>query len=185
MDQKPKIELEELLKLKKFERPEPEFWEKFDQGLRRKSMEALVKNDASIWQRLWERRGFQQAAVAAAFLFCAVPTYMGVQSYYAENEASETTFQMAQAAVEENQLSSADHQRVADSTRELAMRKQKADKMRFVVDSYAVDPSAYDFDGDVWAVGEDAWKNANRTYVSDRVKLLPEEAGVMPVNLSY
>lgn len=184
MDQKPKIELEELLKLKKYEKPQPEFWDKFDQGLRRKSMEALVKEDVSLWQRLWERKGFQQIAVAAAFTFCAVPTYMGVQSYYAESQASGDAFQMAQAAVEESQVDNFDSQRLAETTRELAMRKQKADNMRFVVDSYAVDRSEYKFDGDVWAVGDDAWKNANRTYVSDRVKLLPENSGVMPVNLS-
>lgn len=185
MDQKPKIEVEELLKLKKHEKPEPEFWEKFDQGLRRKSMEALVKEDASFWQRIWERKGFQQVAVATAFAFCAVPTYMGVQSFYAESQATDTTFQMAQAVVEKQQMSEDNHKRVAESTRELAMKKQKADNMRFVVDSYAVDRSEYKFDGDVWAVGEDAWKNSNRTYVNDRVKLLPEDSGVMPVNLIY
>jgi len=185
MDQKPKIELEELLKLKKYEKPEPEFWEKFDQGLRRKSMEALVKEDVGFWQRMWDRKGFQQVAVAAACIFCAVPTYMGVQSYYAESQAADTPFQVAQTAVEEQQADNSDHLRVAETTRELAMKKQKADNMRFVVDSYAVDRSRYQFDGDVWAVGEAAWKNANRTYVSDQVKLLPEKAGVMPVNLSY
>jgi hypothetical protein len=184
MDQKPKVELEELLKLKRYEKPEPEFWDKFDQGLRRKSMEALVKEDTSFWQRIWEKRGFQQVAVAAALAFCAVPTYMGVQSYYAENQSSEPSFQMAQVAAEES-VSEVDHERVAQTTRELAMRKQKADNMRFVVDSYAVDRSQYQFDSDVWAVGDDAWKNANRTYVSDQVKLLPEETGVMPVNLVY
>jgi len=185
MEEKPKVELEDLLKLKKFEKPEPEFWEKFDQGLRRKSMEALVKEDASFWQRLWERKGFQQVAVAAALAFCAVPTYMGVQSFYAEGQTPESSFQMAtQVAVDES-AREIDHQRVAETTRELAMRKEKADSMRFVVDSYAVDRSEYGFDGDVWAVGEDAWKNANRTYVNDRVKLLPEESGVMPVNLVY
>ena len=92
---------------------------------------------------------------------------------------------MAQSAVESRQMSQDDHRRVAETTRELAMKKQKADNMRFVVDSYAVDRSEYTFEDDVWAVGADAWKNANRTYVSDRVKLLPEESGVMPVNLSY
>ena len=81
MDQKPKIELEELLKLKKYEKPEPEFWEKFDQGLRRKSMEALVKEDASFWQRIWERKGFQQIAVATAFAFLCSAHFYGCAEF--------------------------------------------------------------------------------------------------------
>lgn len=183
MDQKPKIKVEELLKLKKFEKPEPEFWEKFDQGLRQKSMEALVKEHSSVWERLWDRRWIQQVAVAAAFVFCGVPTYMGVQNYYVESQAKEVDFQVAQSQVSEQQLM--DNQRIAETTRELAMRKQKADNMRFVVDSYAVDPSAYQLDNDIWIVGEASWKNSNRTYINDRVKLLPQSAGVLPVNLRY
>ncbi|MEQ9825793.1 MAG: hypothetical protein ABQ298_15515 [Puniceicoccaceae bacterium] len=186
MDQKPKVELEDLLKLKTFEKPEPEFWEKFDQGLRRKSMEALVKEDPSVWRLLWERRGLQQLAFASAFALCAVPAFLGVQSYYAEQQTHEPSFQVvAQSATDEAQARKDLNERVAETTRELAMRKQKADSMRFVVDSYAVDPSAYRFESDVWAVGDEAWKQSNRTYVSDRVKLLPGETGVMPVNLSY
>jgi hypothetical protein len=182
MDQKPKIELEDLLKLKKFEKPEPEFWETFDQGLRKKSMEALVEEHSSIWERIWERKWMQQAAIAAAFVFCGVPTYLGVESYYVENQAKENAFEVVQNQVDEQQ---AIDRRVAETTRELAMRKQKADSMRFVVDSFAVDPSAYQLDGDVWINGDGSWKNANRTYVNDRVKLLPQSAGVLPVNLSY
>lgn len=186
MDQKPNIELEELLKLKKFEKPEPEFWEKFDQGLRRKSMEALVKEDHSLWRMLWERRGLQQLAVASALVLCAVPAFLGLQSYYAENQPAESAFQViAQTTVDEAQARKDLHARVAETTRELAMRKEKADSMQFVVDSYAVDPSAYRFESDVWAVGEEAWKSSNRTYVNDRVKLLSGENNVMPVNLSY
>lgn len=183
MDQKPKIELEDLLKLKKFEKPEPEFWEKFDQGLRKKSMEALVKEHSSLWERIWERKWIQQAAVAAAFVFCGVPTYLGVQNFYVENEAKENAFEVVQNQVDEQRA--IDRQRVAETTRELAIRKQKADNMRFVVDSFAVDPSAYQLDGDVWTSDQASWKNTNRTYINDQVKLLPQGASVLPVNLSY
>ena len=92
MDQKPKIELEELLKLKKFEKPEPEFWDKFDQGLRRKSMEALVREDASFWQRMWERKGFQQVAVAAAFIFCGRSHLYGCAKFLRRKPDNRTHF---------------------------------------------------------------------------------------------
>ena len=184
MDQKPKIELEELLKLKRFEKPEPEFWEKFDQGLRKKSMEALVEERTTLWERLWERKWLQQIALAAAFVFCGIPTYLGVQNFYVENKVKDNAFEIVQNQADEQRA--INEQRVAETTRELAMRKQKADNMRFVVDSLTVDPSVYQFDGDVWTNSEASWKNSNRTYVNDRVKLLPQNtSGVMPVNLSY
>jgi hypothetical protein len=185
MDQKPKIEIEDLLKLKKLEKPAPEFWDKFDQGLRRKSMEALVSQKESGWQRIWERKGFQQVAVAAALVMCAVPAYMGVQNYHSEAQLQEVAMVAVQSAQETRANQQEFQQRVVETTRELAMRKQKADNMRFVVDSYAVDPSVYRFENDVWAVGEDAWRRNNRTYVNDRVKLLPEGTAVLPINLSY
>lgn len=184
MDQKPKIEVEELLKLKKFEKPEPEFWDKFDEGLRQKSMEALVGERTSLWGNLWERKWIQQGALAAAFVFCGVPTFLGVQSFYVENQAETAAFQVANNSISDQQ--SIDHSaRVAETTRELAMRKQKADNMRFVVDSYSVDPSAYKLEGDPWTTSEASWKNSNRTYINDRVKALPHSANVLPVNLSY
>jgi hypothetical protein len=185
MDQKPKIEIEDLLKLKKLERPAPEFWDQFDQGLRRKSMEALVSQETGFWQRTWERKGFQQVAVAAALVMCAVPAYMGVQSYQAETPLHEVSLVAVQASQDSKINHQEFQQRVVETTRELAMRKENADNMRFVVDSYAVDPAAYRFENDVWVVGEDAWRQNNRTYVNDRVKLLPEGTAVLPINLSY
>lgn len=42
-DQNPKVTIEDLLRLKRAERPSPEFWSKFEQELRQKQLTALVK----------------------------------------------------------------------------------------------------------------------------------------------
>jgi len=180
MDQKDKVEIEELLKLKKFEKPDEEFWDQFDQGLRKKSMEALVNDKAGGFSSFWDRKWTQQVALASAFVFCAVPTYLGVQNFYSETQASEASFQMANAEV------SRVHQemRAAETTRELALKKSKADNMRFVSDTYQIDPSTYELSDEVWKQPQ-VWKASNRTYVDDRVKLMPESADVLPVNLRY
>ena len=184
MDDKPKIELEELLKLKKFEQPGDEFWETFDQGLRKKSMEALVKDRPSIWSSLWDRRWIQQVAVAAAIVFCAVPAYLGIQNYQTERAATEEAAFALNELKEVAAIAERHNERIAETTRELALKKKRADNMRFVADSYTLDPSLYRLDGDAWTLS-DANQDSNRTYVNDRVKLLPQEASVLPVNLSY
>jgi hypothetical protein len=182
MDQKPKIEVEELLRLKRFEKPDPAFWDKFDQGLRRKSMQALAKENQGFWATLWERRWLQPAALAAAFVFCGVPAYLGVQGFYAEHQAETVRFNVAQQ-YETN--TARDQSRILEATRELASRKLSADNMNFVVDSYALDSTPYATDSNVWAVGEGSWKSSNRTYVQDRLQLLPRDAVVLPASLSY
>ena len=44
-DSKSKITLEEILKLKRKERPPAEFWEAFDRDLRRRTLQALVNDE--------------------------------------------------------------------------------------------------------------------------------------------
>lgn len=51
MDQNRKITLEQLLALKRAERPSPEFWENFDRELRSKQLAALVKTRP--WWQVW------------------------------------------------------------------------------------------------------------------------------------
>lgn len=52
MDQKPRkpIQLEDLLQLKKAERPAPEFWDRFDRELKQRQLQCLVKR--SRFQRV-------------------------------------------------------------------------------------------------------------------------------------
>ncbi len=180
MDQKPKVEVEDLLKLKKFEQPDPEFWEQFDQGLRKKSMEALVQEKRGTWAALWERRWFQQTAVAMAFVFCGVPTYLGVQNLYVENQAEKNRFNMAQNEAVES-ISSRDL--ALETTRELARRKSMVDQTRFVVDSYQIDPQGYKLEGDIWQ--SNSGSESGRTYVNDRVQILSDDSRFLPVNLKY
>ena len=52
-DPKPKVTLEDLLRLKRAERPAPEFWARFDRELRAKQLAALVEK-RPWWQGLPE-----------------------------------------------------------------------------------------------------------------------------------
>jgi len=180
MDQKPKVEVEDLLKLKRYEQPEPEFWDRFDQGLRKKSMEALVHEKPSLWAALWERKWVQQAAVAMAFVFCGVPTFLGVQNMYVENRAEQSQFNLAQTELRSEQ---SNRELALGTTRELAKQRSLADQTRFVVDSYQIDPQNYRLDGDYWQ--SQSAEDSNRTYVRDQVQVLPENTNNLPVNLKY
>jgi hypothetical protein len=55
MDRGPKVSLEDLLKLKRAERPSPEFWEHFDCELRSKQLAALVQTKP-WWQTLASKK---------------------------------------------------------------------------------------------------------------------------------
>jgi hypothetical protein len=170
--------LEELLRLKKFEQPEDEFWEKFDQGLRRKSMQALVTEKTAFWDKLWVR----QLAVASALVFCAVPSYLGIQSYYAESSSEETAFQMA-LIQEEVGPTVAGHNEMADFTRQLAEKKREIENRQFVVDAYAIDPTDRRFATDNFIEKNSNKESLNRVYVNDRVQLV-KDASVLPTNYS-
>jgi hypothetical protein len=47
----PKVSLEQLLRLKRHERPRPEYWERFDRELREKALRALVQ--PAPWHARW------------------------------------------------------------------------------------------------------------------------------------
>jgi hypothetical protein len=179
------VELEDLLKLKKLERPDPVFWEQFDEGLRRKSLEALHQERRGMFSAFREQRWLQPVAVAAACTFCGVPTYMGVHGYYAELHAQSRHFEVSTHVGSPVERTARDSSLAEAATRELARKKQSAENMRFVVDSYSVDPSAYSMEQGVWEVGEAAWRDDHRTYVNDRVQVLPGAATLLPVNLSH
>jgi hypothetical protein len=59
-EHRPRPTLEDLLRLKRAERPSPEFWANFESELRQKQLAALVRQDP--WWRAWPRRLMVRAA---------------------------------------------------------------------------------------------------------------------------
>lgn len=86
MSHEPKrpVTLEDLLRLKRAERPAPEFWERFDRELRAKQLSALVK-ERPWWQTLprvfstWRRYHLPLGATAVlALTFVSLREYSGM-----------------------------------------------------------------------------------------------------------
>jgi hypothetical protein len=78
-EQRPPITLEQLLQLKRAERPDAEFWTKFDAELRQKQLAALVQRRA-WWQQLphlFARRAYLPIGAAAVLTF----TFVSVRHY--------------------------------------------------------------------------------------------------------
>jgi hypothetical protein len=72
-DPKPKVTLEDLLRLKREERPAPEFWSRFDRELRAKQLAALVEKrpwwqGIPAWALNWRRFHLPLGATAALAL---------------------------------------------------------------------------------------------------------------------
>lgn len=70
----PKVTVEDLLRLKRAERPDPEFWSKFEVELRQKQLAALVER-RTWWQRfplLLSRRLYLPVGATAALAFTLV-----------------------------------------------------------------------------------------------------------------
>lgn len=72
-DPKPKVTLEDLLRLKREERPAPEFWARFDRDLRAKQLAALVEKrpwwqGLPAWTLNWRRIHLPLGATAALAL---------------------------------------------------------------------------------------------------------------------
>lgn len=81
-DPRSPVTLEQLLRLKRAERPDAEFWAKFDAELRQKQLAALVER-RSWWQELphlFARRAYLPIGAAAVLTF----TFVSVR-YYAPN----------------------------------------------------------------------------------------------------
>lgn len=82
-DPRSPVTLEQLLQLKRAERPDAEFWAKFDAELRQKQLAALVER-RSWWQELphlFARRAYLPIGAAAVLTF----TFVSVR-YYAPNQ---------------------------------------------------------------------------------------------------
>lgn len=94
-EQKPKIALEDLLRIKRAERPAAEFWPRFEEELRAKQLAALVQPPRPWWRGLASRRLLVRvyaplgAAAAVAFTFSVMqrPTVTQVAQAMPETAA--------------------------------------------------------------------------------------------------
>ncbi len=96
-DPRSPVTLEQLLQLKRAERPDAEFWTKFDAELRQKQLAALVQRRA-WWQELphlFARRAYLPIGAAAVLTF----TFVSVRNYSPDHvELGEVDFATAPAA---------------------------------------------------------------------------------------
>ncbi|ADE54865.1 hypothetical protein [Coraliomargarita akajimensis] len=100
-DPKQEIQLEDLLRLKRAERPDEAFWGRFDQELHQRMLHSLVEKDPIYIQvlrgltgRIAQTTGLAAAAAALAFVFVAqnesVPSE-GLVEFAAEPEIVQAT----------------------------------------------------------------------------------------------
>lgn len=92
-NQRPKVTVEDLLHLKRAERPAPEFWTKFEQELRQKQLTALMEK-RPWWQELPQflaRRVYVPIGATAvlAFTLVSVKNYAPTQIAQGEPTATE------------------------------------------------------------------------------------------------
>jgi hypothetical protein len=74
LNQRPKVTVEDLLRLKRAERPDAEFWTKFEHELRQKQLTALIEK-RPWWQELpqvFARRAYLPAGATAILAFTLV-----------------------------------------------------------------------------------------------------------------
>lgn len=89
LDQRPKVTVEDLLHLKRAERPAPEFWSNFERELRQKQLTALLEK-RPWWQGIPQflaRRAYLPVGATAilAFTLVSVKYYAPVQLAQVEN----------------------------------------------------------------------------------------------------
>ena len=89
LDQRPKVTVEDLLRLKRAERPAPEFWGNFERELRQKQLTALLEK-RPWWQEIPQfiaRRAYLPVGATAilAFTLVSVKYYAPVQLAQVEN----------------------------------------------------------------------------------------------------
>lgn len=109
-----RVTVEDLLRLKRAERPDPEFWTKFEAELRQKQLAALVER-RRWWEtlpQLFARRAYVPIGAAAVLTFTVVSvrTYTPVASIDAEQQVRPARSVAAEIAPRADMLSS-----VADS----------------------------------------------------------------------
>ena len=89
LDQRPKVTVEDLLRLKRAERPAPEFWGNFERELRQKQLTALLEK-RPWWQEIPQflaRRAYLPVGATAilAFTLVSVKYYAPAQLAQVEN----------------------------------------------------------------------------------------------------
>lgn len=89
LDQRPKVTVEDLLRLKRAERPAPEFWSNFERELRQKQLIALLEK-RPWWQEIPQflaRRAYLPVGATAilAFTLVSVKYYAPAQLAQVEN----------------------------------------------------------------------------------------------------
>lgn len=89
LDQRPKVTVEDLLRLKRAERPVPEFWSNFERELRQKQLTALLEK-RSWWREIPQflaRRAYLPIGATAilAFTLVSVKYYAPAQLAQVEN----------------------------------------------------------------------------------------------------
>jgi hypothetical protein len=89
LDQRPKVTVEDLLRLKRAERPAPEFWSNFERELRQKQLTALLEK-RPWWQEIPQflaRRAYLPVGATAilAFTLVSVKYYAPAQLAQVEN----------------------------------------------------------------------------------------------------
>lgn len=102
MSQPPKVTLEDLLRLKRAERPTPEFWEGFEKELRQKQLTALVQkrrwwDDVPVWLG---RRFYLPVGATAVIAFTLVSVRYSTPGSVAQIENRAPQIVAADPAVE-------------------------------------------------------------------------------------
>lgn len=101
-DQKAKVSLEDLLRLKRAERPSPEFWANFERELRQKQLTALVQK-RRWWHELpvlLNRRIYLPAGAAAIVAFALVAIKYSAPTQIAQLANAVPKFIAADPAIE-------------------------------------------------------------------------------------
>lgn len=93
------VKVEDLLHLKRLERPDQDFWNSFDHELHQRMLQALVKKDPWYMQivRVLSSRVAQTAAVGAAAAFLAM---MVLRPAFFDSDQPETGTAFAQRSTE-------------------------------------------------------------------------------------
>ena len=86
-----KVSLEDLIKLKKTERPNPEFWNEFDRGMRAKTLQALIKKP-SLFARIKSFFSLPQVKILGSVSACAlVVLTLTMASIHNKDKSSQST----------------------------------------------------------------------------------------------
>lgn len=152
MERRNKITLEQLLQLKRAERPSPEFWDNFDRELRAKQLAALVQT-RPWWQTLVTRKTLVRVCVplgAAAVVAMSFGSFHSLASRSGEVQVARMqTGSAAKVAMQEENLPAPAAALTLAETK--AQPEQSAQVSQPVM--IASNEKAQEAAGQVWAAG--------------------------------